>query len=336
MTANILVTGGAGFIGSHTCKALAQHDFRPIVDDNFTKGHSEAVRWGPIEVGDLRDEARLAAVLEKYAPVGVLHFAGSIEAGASIAAPRAFYENNVGGALTLLRQLEAHRVDKLVFSSTAAVYGQPDTAPVPETAPVAPINPYGRSKAIVENMLADLAGAGTLRYCALRYFNAAGADPEGELGEWHNPETHLIPRALMAALGLGPPLTLYGTDCPTRDGTCICDYVHVSDLAEAHVLTLRYLVQGGENLVANLGLGTGFTVREVLSTVREVTGRTVPVNIASRRPGDPAALIANPEYARCQLEWRPRYTDIASSVAHAARAPVRSASSGAHVERTPA
>src|SRR3954453_19995771 len=289
----VLVTGGAGFVGSHTCKALARAGFRPVVYDDLSNGVREAVRWGPLEVGALEDEARLADVIARHKPVAVLHFAAFIEAGESVREPERFYQNNVAGTLALLRATRGAGIDKLVFSSTAAVYGNPEVTPIPESHPLRPVNPYGRSKLMVEQILADVAAARGLRYAALRYFNAAGADPDGELGENHQPETHLIPLVLQAAYGQRPDITVFGTDYDTPDGTCVRDYVHVADLAEAHALALRRLLGGGESLVANLGTGRGFPVREMIDTVGRVPGRPIPVKPAGRRPGDPAVLVAD-------------------------------------------
>lgn len=315
----ILVTGGAGFVGSHTCKALARAGFLPVTYDILSNGHREAVQWGPLEVGALEDEARLADVLSRYSPVGVLHFAAFIEAGDSVRNPGRFYQNNVAGTLALLRVMQAAGLDKIVFSSTAAVYGEPQTTPIPETHPLQPVNPYGRSKRMVEEILHDLSSAQGLRYCALRYFNAAGADPDGELGENHTPETHLIPLVLQAAYGLRPEIAIFGTDYNTPDGTCIRDYVHVSDLATAHVLALKRLLAGGHPLVANLGTGRGHSVREVITTVQEVVGLPIPVREAGKRPGDPAILVAKPDLAREELGWHPAYPDLRDSVSSAAR-----------------
>ena len=316
----VLVTGGAGFVGSHACKALAGAGYRPVVYDNLSNGVAEAVKWGPLEIGDLHDAARLAAVVDRHKPLGVLHFAAFIEAGESVDAPTRFYRNNVAGTLALLGVMRAAAIDKIVFSSTAAVYGEPEVAPIPETHPLRPVNPYGRGKLMVEEILRDVSAADGLGYCALRYFNAAGADPDGELGENHDPETHLIPLVLQAAYGLRPEIAIYGTDYDTPDGTCIRDYVHVSDLAAAHVLALRRLLDGGENLVANLGTGRGYSVREVIDTVEEVTGRAIPVREAGRRPGDPAVLVAEASQARQRLGWQPSYEKLFEQVTHAAAA----------------
>lgn len=314
----VLVTGGAGFVGSHACKALARAGYQPVVYDNLSNGIRDAVRWGPLEVGDLEDEARLAEVVVRHKPVGVLHFAAFIEAGESVREPERFYQNNVAGTLALLRVMRAAAIDKIVFSSTAAVYGEPEVTPIPETHPLRPVNPYGRSKLMVEEVLGDVSAAQGLRYCALRYFNAAGADPDGELGENHDPETHLIPLVLQAAYGLRPEIAIFGTDYDTPDGTCIRDYVHVSDLAEAHVLALRRLLEGGDNLVANLGTGRGYSVQEVIEAVEDVVGLPVKVREAPRRPGDPAVLVAAPARAQKELGWAPKHLHLRDQVRHAA------------------
>jgi UDP-glucose-4-epimerase GalE len=314
----VLVAGGAGFVGSHTCKALAGAGFLPVVYDDLSNGVRDAVRWGPLEVGALDDEPRLTAVLETHKPAAVLHFASFIEAGESVREPDRFYRNNVAGSLTLLQAMRRCRIDRIVFSSTAAVYGNPQHIPIREDHPLQPVNPYGRTKLMVEQILADLAAAQGLRYAALRYFNAAGADPDGQLAENHHPETHLIPLVLQAAFGQRPEISVFGTDYDTPDGTCIRDYVHVADLADAHVLAVRRLLAGGDSLIANLGTGRGHSVNEVIETVRAVTGRPVSVRFAPRRPGDPARLVAEAERARRELAWRPAWPDLSDQVAHAA------------------
>lgn len=314
----VLVTGGAGFIGSHTCKALSRSGYWPVTYDNLSNGVVDAVRWGPLEVGDLNDEVRLSEVLFRYRPIGVLHFAASIEAGASVREPGLFYDNNVAGTLSLLRVMRASAIDKIVFSSTAAVYGEPVVTPIPETHPLRPVNPYGRSKLMVEEILRDMSAAQGLRYCALRYFNAAGADPDGELGENHDPETHLIPLVLQAAFGLRPEVAIFGTDYDTPDGTCIRDYVHVSDLAEAHVLALQRLLEDGDNIIANLGTGRGYSVREVIDVVEKLTERPIRVFEAKRRQGDAARLVAGSSQLMAALRSRSTHRDLNSIAASAA------------------
>lgn len=312
MARPVLVTGGAGYIGSHAAKALARAGYLPVTYDNLRHGHRAAVRWGPLEEGDLLDTPRLDTVLRKWRPEAVLHFAGLISVGESVENPSLYYQHNLVGSLNLLQAMRAHDIGRIVFSSTAAVYGAPDIVPIPETAPFRPLNPYGSSKAMVEAMLADFGRAHGLRSVALRYFNAAGADADGETGETHEPETHLIPLALDAVLGRRGPLTIYGEDYATADGTCLRDYVHVSDLATAHVLALESTgsCPPGTNTAFNLGSGAGFTVRQVLDSIARVSGRSVPIRVGARRPGDSAALVADPARAREILGWSPQLSDI--------------------------
>ena len=305
-----LVTGGAGYIGSHTCKALAQAGYTPISYDNLVYGHRWAVRWGPLEVGDINDRARLDAVINQYQPAAVMHFAAYAYVGESVQDPGKYYRNNVAGTLTLLEVMRDHGLDKMIFSSTCATYGVPQSIPIPEDHPQQPINPYGASKLMIERMLADFDTAHGLRSIALRYFNAAGADPEGEIGEAHDPETHLIPLVLDAAAGRRPALTVFGDDYATPDGTCIRDYIHVTDLADAHVRALKVLEQGSNSRAYNLGNGAGFSVREVISAAEAITGRRVPVNIGARRPGDPPRLVGDAARARDELGWSPRYAGL--------------------------
>jgi UDP-arabinose 4-epimerase len=313
----ILVTGGAGYVGSHACKALAQRGYRPVVYDNLVYGHEAAVRWGPLERGELADRARLDAVIAQYRPQAVMHFAAFTFVGESIADPGKYYRNNVAGTLSLLEAMRDHGIGQLVFSSTAATYGTPEVVPIVESATKAPINPYGHSKLTAEQMIADFAMAHGLRGAALRYFNAAGADAEGEIGECHDPETHLIPLAMQAVTGDTPSLTVFGDDYPTPDGTCIRDYIHVGDLAAAHVLALDRLA-GREGFDAfNLGTGKGASIREVLQAVERVAGRAVPHSVGPRRPGDPAVLVSDPGKANRELNWSPRSSDLDTIVATA-------------------
>jgi len=305
---DVLVTGGAGYIGSHACKALAHAGYRPVTLDNLVGGHREAVKWGPLEVADVTDAAAIASIAERYDFGAVLHFAAHLAVGESVADPGKYYRNNVGGTLALLSVMAKRKIPHLVFSSTAAVYGIPDKMPIEEDAPLAPINPYGWSKMVSEQAIADHAAAHGMTFAALRYFNACGADPEGETGEAHDPETHLVPLALDAVAG-GPPLTLFGEDYPTADGTCIRDYIHVSDLAAAHVAALRYLESGGESQRLNLGTGEGLSVRQILQSVERVIGRAVPHNVGPRRPGDPPELVAAAGHARELLCWEPAMSD---------------------------
>jgi UDP-arabinose 4-epimerase len=318
MSAPILVTGGAGFIGSHTCKQLARDGFLPIAYDNLSTGHRESVRWGPLVEGDIRDVDALVATLRLHSPAAVIHFAASAYVGESVTDPAKYYRNNVEGTLCLLEACRAAGVDKVIFSSSCATYGQPAQMPIREATVQAPINPYGRTKLIGEQMLDDYAHAYGLRFAALRYFNASGADPEGELNEWHDPETHLIPRALMAVFGHIPHLEVYGDDHDTPDGTCIRDYIHVCDLARAHVLAARHLIGGGDSIKLNLGSGQGTSINEVLDEIAAQTGRTVPVVRRPRRPGDPATLFADPEKARALLDFETELSDLATIVRTAA------------------
>ena len=315
----VLVTGGAGYVGSHACKALARAGYAPVVYDNLSRGHAWAVKWGPFERGDLLSPARLIAVIRKHRPFAVLHFAALAYVGESVDDPMRYYRNNVGGTINLLQAMREAGVGKIVFSSTCAVYGVPKKVPIPESHPQAPLNPYGHSKRMVEQMLADSAAAHGLRSVSLRYFNAAGADPEGEIGEDHDPETHLIPLALEVAAGLRRKLVIHGTDYPTRDGTCIRDYVHVADLADAHLLALGYLAKNPGASAFNLGNGGGFTVREVIAAAERVTGRKIPLREGPRRPGDPPALVGNASLARRKLGWKPRYRDLEAIIASAWR-----------------
>ena len=309
---NVLVVGGAGYVGSHTCMALAEAGYRPVVFDNLSNGHAEFVRWGPLERGELADGDRLVEVIERHRPVAVVHFAGLIEVGDSVRDPIGFYGNNVGGTLSLLGAMERTGLDRIVFSSTCATYGEPVRVPMDENHPQAPLNPYGRSKLMVEQMLADADRLRGLRSVRLRYFNAAGADPEGRIGEWHEPESHAIPIALEVALGQRSHFSIFGTDYDTRDGTCVRDYVHVLDLADAHVRAVRHLVDGGESLSLNLGTGTGTTVRELLDAIARVIGRPIDAREAPRRDGDAPILTADNALARQTLGWQPRLdlTDI--------------------------
>ena len=308
----ILVTGGAGYIGSHACQALARSGYLPITYDNLVYGHRWAVRWGPLEEGDIGDRARLDAVIEQYQPAAVMHFAAYSYVGESVLDPGKYYRNNVAGSLTLLEAMRDHGIGQIVFSSTCATYGVPEQVPIDEHHAQRPINPYGASKLMIERMLVDFATAYGLGWIALRYFNAAGADPDAEIGELHEPETHLIPLVLDAASDARPSITVYGTDYDTPDGTCIRDYIHVSDLADAHVLALRSLQSGGPGAAYNLGNGKGFSVQEVIALARDITGREIPVVVGPRRPGDPPRLVADASRARQALGWQPRHPSLAA------------------------
>ncbi|MEQ8817624.1 MAG: UDP-glucose 4-epimerase GalE [Thalassobaculum sp.] len=313
----VLVTGGAGFVGSHACKALAAAGFLPVAYDDLSNGSRCAVRWGPLEVGDVADHRQLATVLARHRAVAAMHFAARIEAAESLRDPAVYLAANADGTWQLLRAMRQAGVRHLVFSSSAAVYGAPAMLPVPEAHALRPLSPYGGSKLLAERMLAESAAIGGPRWVALRYFNAAGADPDAELAENHRLETHLIPLALRVALGHRPYLEVHGIDYATPDGTCIRDYVHVSDLADAHVLALRRLLAGGEPLVANLGTGRGASVLAVVDAVRAATGRPVPLRARGRRPGDPPRLVADARLARDALGWRPHFPELADMVRHA-------------------
>lgn len=304
---NILVVGGAGYIGSHTCLDLATKGFTPVVYDNLSNGHAEFVKWGPLETGDLGDTERLTAIMKTYEPAAIVHFAGLIEVGESVRDPLAFYRNNVGGTLSLLAAAQASGIDRLVFSSTCATYGVPETVPMGETHRQMPINPYGRSKLMVETILRDLAEQRDFRAVVLRYFNAAGADPEARIGEWHEPETHAVPLAIEAALGRRAGFKIFGTDYDTRDGTCVRDFVHVMDLAEAHSRAVQYLIDGGRSVALNLGTGTGTTVKELVAGIEAVAGRPLDIAYAERRSGDSPTLVADNRKAAEVLGWMPRH-----------------------------
>jgi UDP-arabinose 4-epimerase len=318
----VLVTGGAGFIGSHTCKALAAHGFLPVALDDLSRGHADFVRWGPLVKGDILDVAALNAAFERYRPIAVIHFAALAYVGESTSHPLAYYRVNVAGLVNVLETMLRYGTPTIVFSSSCATYGIPDRLPIAENAPQRPINPYGRSKLAGEQILADACTAEGLRVAMLRYFNAAGADPEGELVERHNPETHLIPLAIDAAIGHGPPLQIFGTDYPTADGTCERDFVHVSDLAAAHVEALRYLNANNASLILNLGTGKATSIRSVISAVERVTGHAVPVVHAGRRPGDPPVLVADASLAHDLIGFEPRFSDIETIVVTAWQARV--------------
>lgn len=310
---HVLVCGGAGYIGAHMAKRLAEEGHRVTVFENFSTGHRAAVRWGELFEGDLTDPASLRRVFAEQRIDAVMHFAALSLVGESMRAPYAYYRNNVVGALNLLEAMHEAGVGQLVFSSTAAVYGIPLTSPVGESQPLVPINPYGASKAMVERMLGDAAEAYGLRSVSLRYFNAAGADPSGEIGESHTPETHLVPNVLKAALD-SSPVRIFGDDYVTHDGTCVRDYVHVNDLAQAHLLALNYLSTNVGAHAFNLGNGTGFSVLEVVEAARRVTGLSIACERAPRRAGDPPILVASCEAARRALGWQPEYTDIGAIV----------------------
>jgi UDP-arabinose 4-epimerase len=315
---SVLVPGGAGYIGSHTCKALAAAGYLPVTLDNLVYGHRDAVRWGPLVQADLADRAGIERVLRDHRISAVVHFAAYAYVGESMADPGRYFQNNVTCSLNLLDAMHATDVRRLVFSSTCATYGIPDAVPITEDTPQRPVNPYGESKLMVERAMHWHGVAHGLKSIALRYFNAAGADAAGELGERHDPETHLIPLAIDAALGLAPPLKVMGTDYDTPDGTAVRDYVHVTDLADAHVRALAHLERGGASAALNLGTGQGRSVRDVIAMVERITGLKVPRTDAPRRAGDPPVLVAAPGRARALLGWQPAWSDLETIVRTAA------------------
>lgn len=317
---SILVTGGAGYIGSHTVKALIKAGYQVIIFDNLVYGHRDLVKnvlGVKLIVGDIKDLALLNQVFAEHFIDAVIHFAAYAYVGESVHNPAKYYSNNVLGTFTLLEAMRSASVDKIVFSSSCATYGVPNVIPIPEDHPQKPINPYGKSKLIVEGLLADFAHAYDLKSVCFRYFNAAGADPDGLLGEDHQPETHLIPLVLLTALGVRDAIAIFGTDYPTLDGTCIRDYIHVADIAQAHVLGLNYLFQKQESQIFNLGNCNGFSVREIIETARKVTGEKIKVIECDRRPGDPPILVGSSEKARRILNWQPKYANIEQIIAHA-------------------
>lgn len=316
--ATVIVTGGAGFIGSHTCKALAAAGHLPVVVDTLEFGHADAVKWGPLIEADIADREAVGSAIATYRPEAIVHFAAYAYVGESVQDPAKYYRNNVAGTLALLETCRDRGVSRTIFSSSCATYGVPEALPIVEPTPQNPVNPYGRTKLIAEHMLREFGAAYGSRFAALRYFNAAGADPDGELAERHDPETHLLPRALMAAAGTIAELDVFGTDYPTPDGTCIRDYIHVSDLAVAHVAALTDLLAGGESFAANLGTGEGTSVRQILAAIETVTGRAVPVRYGPRRAGDPPSLYADASFARKRLGFVPRWSAIETIVRTAA------------------
>jgi UDP-glucose 4-epimerase len=306
----VLVTGGAGYIGSHVVKALGEKGHEVLVYDNLSTGHAWAVLFGKLVEGDLSDKGLLDAVIKDFRPEAVMHFAALIRVDESVAQPLRYYRNNTMNTLNLLEVVKKNNINKFIFSSTAAVYGTPDHVPVDETTPLRPINPYGSSKAMVEQFLKDLSQADDFRYIALRYFNVAGADPQGRLGQAYKESTHLITRALKTAKGEFEELSIFGTDYPTSDGTCIRDYIHVDDLASAHVLALEYLNRNGEKRIFNCGYGHGFTVKDVVKTAKKVTGIDFKTRNVGRRAGDPANLISDSSLLKKELAWHPQYDDL--------------------------
>ena len=312
----ILVTGGAGFVGSHACKALARAGYAPVTFDNLERGHDWAVKWGPFEQGDLREESDLGRVFKTWQPWAVMHFAAYAYVGESSVEPIKYYDTNIGGTAKLLKACVAFGCKNIVFSSSCATYGVPARLPLTENEAQQPVNPYGYTKLVVERMLRDAEAAHGINHVALRYFNAAGADPDGELGELHEPETHLIPLVLFAAMGRMPSIKVFGNNYPTPDGTCIRDYVHVSDLAQAHVAALDWLAAGKPSDSFNLGNGHGFSIAEVIQTAEEVTGLTIKAEMCPRRAGDPPTLISDSTKARQLLGWRPQFSALDKQIDH--------------------
>ncbi len=314
---DILVTGGAGYIGSTMCKHLKANGYQPIVVDSLTTGHRQAVRWGPLFEGSLEDTTLLDRIFTEHHPAAVMHFAASCYVNESVNNPLIYYHNNVFATINLLEAMKRHRVHNLIFSSSCATYGEPVKTPMTEKHPQNPINPYGRSKLMVEQILKDLSTAGELKYISLRYFNASGADPEGEIGEDHRPETHLIPLVLQTALGIREMVQIFGDDYPTRDGSCVRDYIHVNDLAQAHLLALEKLLNGHPGDRYNLGNGGGYSVKEIIETARRVTGKSIPVEITGRRAGDPGELVSASDKAFKDLGWKPAFTELRDIIATA-------------------
>jgi len=317
--ANILVTGGAGFIGSHACKALAEAGHNPVTLDNFSTGNRDAVKWGPVIDGDIRDTALVRKILSSHRIGAVMHFAAKAYVGESVVDPATYYANNVGGTISILEACRHAEIRNFVFSSSCATYGIPEKLPITESTAQNPLSPYGWTKLMGERMIRDHGAAYGMGHVILRYFNAAGADPSGDLAERHDPETHLVPLALRAALGQSGRLQVFGTDYPTPDGTCIRDYVHVSDLARAHTCALAHLLGGGGDLAVNIGSGQGHSILEIVDQIQRLTGRKVPLAASPRRPGDPPVMIADARAAQRELGFVTLHSDIATIVADAAR-----------------
>jgi UDP-glucose-4-epimerase GalE len=317
MAGTVLITGGAGYVGSHTCKAIAARGYLPVCLDNLMYGHARAVHWGPLVKGDIADSLVLDQIFSDYRPKAVIHFAAYAYVGESVEHPAKYYQNNVAGSISLLEAMRRHDCKNIIFSSSCSTYGMPLQIPIPENHPQLPINPYGRTKLMMEQIIRDYGSAYGIRYAILRYFNAAGADPEGQIGEDHDPETHLIPLLLQTVQGRRDYTEIYGTDYDTPDGTAIRDYIHVADLAGAHLLALKYLSQSDQNLFVNLGTGHGNSVMEVIQAVQLVTGIPVVYRTVGRRPGDPPALVAKAEKAASLLGWKPEFIDIQETISTA-------------------
>lgn len=313
----ILIVGGAGYIGSHMVKQLIQKGYRPLVLDNLSTGYKEAVKTAELIVGDIENTNLLEQIFSSYPITAVMHFASFIQVGESVSDPAKYYQNNFSATLNLLRTMLKHQVKQFIFSSTAAVYGEPRYTPIDEKHPLLPINPYGKTKYMVEQMLEDFSKAYDFRYISLRYFNAAGADPDGDLAECHEPETHLIPLVLEVAKNKKKLITVNGQDYKTPDGTCIRDYIHVSDLCSAHFLALNALMEKADSNVYNLGTGKGASVNEVIESARKITQHHIPVVYSERRAGDPAVLVADATRAKKELNWNPIYSDLETIIQHA-------------------
>ena len=315
----VLVAGGAGYIGSHACKALKAAGYLPVTLDNLSTGYRPAVKWGPLIEADIRDDDAVRAAVAKHGIKAAIHFAAFSLVGESVKDPAKYYDNNVGAAVAFADALIGAGVQALVFSSTAATYGVPSASPIPEDHPTVPINPYGASKLAFEGALRWLGEAHPFRWTALRYFNAAGADPDGEIGESHEPETHLIPNLCKAVVGTGPALTVFGQDYPTPDGTPIRDYIHVTDLAEAHVIAVRRLLEGADSGIFNVGTGEGATVMQIIAAAEAALGRKVPYTVGPRRPGDPPSLVADSSKLKAAFGWTPKHSDLETIISTAAR-----------------
>jgi UDP-arabinose 4-epimerase len=314
---NILVTGGAGYIGSHICKALSMSNFMPVTLDNLSRGVKANVKWGPLVECDILDTNGLIETINYYRPTAVIHLAGYAYVAESICKPSTYYRVNIGGTLSLVDAMTTCNVESLIFSSSCTVYGNVTTLPVKESHECHPISPYGKSKLYVEHLVESVAKTSGLKYCGLRYFNAAGADVDGEIGECHDPEPHVIPNIINAALGNKDYFVINGTDYPTEDGTCVRDFIHVSDLAQAHVVSLESLISGGDTGIFNVGSQQGFSILTLIKQVELVSGRKVPLHLGDRRAGDPAALVASADLFFNRFGWRPKYSDLSTIISTA-------------------